>query len=59
VKPGRCLRCGGPVAEGAAICARCNPGRLPAPARSQYHATVFVVVLITLALATIVLLFRG
>jgi hypothetical protein len=59
VRPDRCLRCGGPVAEGAAICARCNPGRLPAPAPSQYHATVFVVVLITLALATIVLLVRG
>lgn len=55
----RCLRCGGAVAEGMAVCARCNPGGLPAPSPSQYHATVFLVVLATLALATIVLLVRG
>jgi len=47
----RCLRCGGPVAEGAAVCNRCNPGRLPSPSPTQYHATVFLVVLATIVLA--------
>ena len=47
----RCLRCGGPVAEGAAVCSRCNPARLPSPSPTQYHATVFLVVLATIVLA--------
>ncbi len=58
-RPQRCIRCGGPVAEGVSVCARCNPGRLPAPSPSQYHATVFLVVLATMVLATAVLIVRG
>ena len=47
----RCLRCGGPVADGVAICHRCNPASLPSPSRTQYHATVFLVMIVTLVLA--------
>jgi hypothetical protein len=59
MRPDRCIRCGGAVAEGAAVCARCNPGHLPAPSPSQYHATVFLVVLATMILAAVVVLVRG
>ena len=52
----RCLRCGGPVADGVAICHRCNPASLPSPSRTQYHATVFLVVLVTLVLTAGVLI---
>jgi hypothetical protein len=55
----RCLRCGGPVAEGLAICARCNPAGLPGPSPTQYHATVFLVVIIAMALAVAVLIAHG
>jgi hypothetical protein len=55
----RCLRCGGPVADGVAICHRCNPASLPSPSRTQYHATVFLVVLMTLVLTAGVLIARG
>jgi len=55
----RCLRCGGPVADSVAICHRCNPASLPSPSRSQYHATVFLVVLVTLVLMAGVLIARG
>jgi hypothetical protein len=57
--PQRCLRCGGPVSDGAAICGRCNPAGLPGPSPSQYHATVFVVVLVVMAVAIAVLIWRG
>jgi hypothetical protein len=30
------------------VCRRCNPAGLPAPSSTQYHATVFVVVLVTI-----------
>jgi hypothetical protein len=46
----RCLRCGGPVAEDASVCNRCNPAHLPSPSPTQYHATVFLVVLVTIVL---------
>ena len=55
----RCLRGGGPVADGEAICHRCNPASLPGPWRTQYHATVFLVVLVTLVLTAGVLIARG
>jgi hypothetical protein len=55
----RCLRCGGPVPEGVAICRRCNPAGLPSPSPTQYHATVFAVVLLTLAVAFALLIVRG
>jgi len=57
--PQRCLRCGGPVPDGAAVCGRCNPAGLPGPSRSQYHATVFMVVLLTMVAAIAVLILRG
>jgi hypothetical protein len=57
--PQRCLRCHGPVPDGSAVCGRCNPGHLPAPNPTQYHATVFVVVLLVMAIAIAVLILRG
>jgi hypothetical protein len=57
--PQRCLRCGGPAPDGVAICGRCNPAGLPGPSPSQYHATVFVVILLTMAVAIAVLIWRG
>jgi hypothetical protein len=47
------------VAEGVAVCHRCNPAGLPGPSPTQYHATVFLVVFVTLALAVAVLIVRG
>jgi hypothetical protein len=58
-RPDRCIRCGGPVAEGVSVCARCNPAHLPSPSPSQYHATVFLVVLVTMVLAAALLIVRG
>jgi hypothetical protein len=55
----RCLRCRGPVAEGVAVCARCNPAGLPGPSASQYHGTVFLVVIASMALAIAVAIARG
>lgn len=55
----RCIRCGGPVAEGSAVCNRCNPAHLPSPSPSQYHATVFLVILVAMAVATVWLIVRG
>jgi hypothetical protein len=55
----RCLRCGGPTSEGAAICGRCNPAGLPGPSPSQYHATVFAIVLLTIVVAVALLIVRG
>jgi hypothetical protein len=59
MSPQRCLRCGGPVADGAAVCHRCNPAGLPAPSPTQYHATVFLVVILTIVVAFAVLIARG
>ena len=56
---GRCLRCRGPVMDGVAICARCNPAGLPSPSPTQYHATVFLVVIVTMVLAVGLLIARG
>jgi hypothetical protein len=55
----RCLRCGDPVADGVTVCRRCNPAALPAPSSTQYHATVFVVVLVTIAVTFAWLIVRG
>jgi hypothetical protein len=55
----RCLRCGDPVADGVTVCRRCNPAGLPAPSSTQYHATVFVVVLVTIAVTFAWLIVRG
>ena len=58
-RPDRCVRCGSPVPWGVSVCRACNPAGLPSPSRSQYHATVFVVVLITLAVVAVWLIVRG
>jgi hypothetical protein len=34
------------------VCRRCNPARLPSPSPTQYHATVFLVVIVTLLAVT-------
>jgi len=47
------------VADGVAICHRCNPAGLPGPSPTQYHATVFLSVLGVLLVIAIVLLLRG
>ena len=52
----RCVRCGVTVPWGQSVCRRCNPGNLPAPSPSQYHAVVFLAVLGTLAVLTAALL---
>jgi len=42
-EPGHpCVRCGAPVPLGDALCRACNPARLPQPAASQAHGTVFL-----------------
>jgi hypothetical protein len=55
----RCLRCGGPVSDGVAVCHRCNPAGLPGPSPTQYHATVFLVVVLTIVVALAWLIVRG
>jgi len=45
----QCIRCGGPTAWGRSVCRNCNPAGLPEPSRTQYHATVFISVLVVLA----------
>jgi hypothetical protein len=55
----RCIRCGGPVAEGASVCHRCNPAGLPSPSSTQYHATVFLVVLLTIVATAAWVIVRG
>jgi predicted nucleic acid-binding Zn ribbon protein len=54
-----CMRCGDPVPSGESVCGLCNPAGLPSPSRSQYHATVFIVVIITLVLVAGWLIVRG
>ena len=55
----RCLRCGDRVPWDRSVCLRCNPARLPSPSPTQYHATVFLSVLLTLVVVAVVLLIRG
>ncbi len=55
----RCYRCGDRVPWGESVCRRCNPGGLPSPSPTQYHATVFLVVLLTLVAVAGVLIARG
>lgn len=45
----QCLRCGKAVMYGRSTCRECNPAGLPEPSPAQYHATVFVAILVTLA----------
>ena len=55
----RCIRCRGPVGEGASVCRSCNPADLPSPSPTQYHATVFIVVLATLVIVAAWVILRG
>ena len=41
----RCIRCDKVVPWGQSVCRACNPAGLPAPSRTQYHATVFLSVI--------------
>lgn len=51
-----CVRCGKGVPYGESVCRECNPARLPAPSPAQYHATVFVSVLIVLGVIALIVL---
>jgi hypothetical protein len=55
----RCIRCGVTVQWGQSVCRQCNPADLPSPSPSQYHATVFLTVLMVIALFTVFVLLRG
>ena len=50
----QCVRCGKATQWGHSVCRECNPGGLPEPSPSQYHATVFVVVLVTLVVLAVI-----
>ena len=54
-----CMRCGGPVPEGTSVCHDCNPAGLPSPSPTQYHATVFLAVIVTLVVFAAWLILRG
>jgi hypothetical protein len=49
----QCIRCGKPTQWGRSVCRECNPAGLPEPSPSQYHATVFITVLLVLAALTV------
>jgi hypothetical protein len=53
------MRCGVRVPWGRSVCRQCNPADLPSPSPTQYHATVFLSVLLTLVVVAVVLLIRG
>ena len=55
----RCVRCGRETARGRSVCDECNPAGLPEPSPTQYHATVFItVLLVLLGLAVVVIAIR-
>ncbi len=56
---GRCIRCGDAVPFDESVCRACNPARLPSPSPTQYHATVFVAVLLPLIVIAAWLIVRG
>jgi hypothetical protein len=45
----QCVRCGRGVPWGRSVCMECNPAGLPSPSPAQYHATVFLSVLLVMA----------
>lgn len=51
-----CIRCGKGVPYGESVCRECNPARLPTPSPAQYHATVFLSVLIVLGVIALIVL---
>ena len=55
----RCVRCGRAVPWGKSTCRECNPADLPSPSPSQYHATVFLVVILSLVFVAGWLILRG
>jgi predicted nucleic acid-binding Zn ribbon protein len=55
----RCMRCGGPVQWDRSVCHRCNPGNLPSPSRTQFHATMFGAVFLPLVVIGLWLIIRG
>jgi len=55
----RCIRCGDRVPWGRSVCRRCNPADLPSPSPTQYHATVFLVVIVSLVFVAGWLILRG
>ena len=55
----RCIRCGDRVPWGRSVCRRCNPADLPSPSPTQYRATVFLVVILSLVFVAGWLILRG
>jgi hypothetical protein len=51
-----CMRCGKGVPYGESVCRECNPAGLPSPSPAQYHATVFLSVLIVLGVIALIVL---
>lgn len=51
-----CVRCGKAVPYGESVCRECNPARLPTPSPAQYHATVFLTIIVVLAIIAVVVL---
>ncbi len=50
----KCLKCHGPVSDDQTICARCNPARLATPARTQFHGTLIVILVVIALVGAIV-----
>jgi hypothetical protein len=53
------MRCGIALPPGMAVCRRCNPAGLPSPSAAQSHATVFLSVLVAIALIGLLLTLKG
>jgi hypothetical protein len=50
----QCVRCGKATQWGHSVCRECNPAGLPEPSPSQYHATVFAVVLLVMVVLAVI-----
>jgi hypothetical protein len=55
----RCVRCGITVPWGRSTCRQCNPADLPSPSPSQYHAVVYLTILVAMILGAVFALVRG
>jgi len=55
----RCLRCRKVVPWGRSVCQECNPAGLPAPSRTQYHATVMLAVIAAVVALGFLLMLKG
>jgi len=53
------MRCGIALPPGMSVCRRCNPGGLPSPSATQYHATVFLSVLFAVVVVGLLLALKG